>query len=64
MNQTIKNIFIGFGSVMAITPNTAISKIQLPLLQKSDAQNLAGDWQKVGQDMHLAMGQIDNEQKD
>lgn len=48
-------------SALVIMPTGTVAEIRLP--QKSDAENLANDWQQVGHDLRSAMNQVDNEQK-
>lgn len=61
MKDRVRNILAGMGSVLAIMPSGTVSSVSTP--RKSDAQNLANDWQKVGHDLRVAMGQVDNEQQ-
>ncbi len=63
MSVHLQNTLIGMGSIMSIFPTVNTIQIPLPYFNQSDAQRLAGDWQKVGNDLRFAMGQIDNEQK-
>lgn len=46
MNIFTKNSLLGFGSVMSLFPNGNIHRIEPP--SQSDAQKLAGDWNRVG----------------
>jgi len=61
MNSKFKNILIGMSSALVIMPTGTVAQIRPP--QKNDAENLANDWQQVGDDLRSAMNQVDNEQK-
>ena len=62
MDSKVKNILLGIGSALVIMPGGSVSQIRTP--QQSDAENLAGDWSRVGQDLYSAMKRIDDEQKE
>ncbi len=62
MDKNVKNILVGIGSALVIIPSGTVSQIRLP--QQSDAENLADDWSRVGQDLYFAMRRIDEEQKE
>ncbi len=61
MSDEFKNIFIGMGSALVIMPLGTVNQMRSP--QKNDAENLDGDWQRVGHDLRSAMSQVDNEKK-
>jgi len=42
-------------------PSGSVDEIQTP--QKSDLENLQGDWIRVGQDLYTAINKMDEEQK-
>lgn len=63
MDTRLANTILGIGSIMNLYPNTVSAQISMPYFHQTDAQALASDWQKVGNDMRFAMAQIDNEQK-
>ena len=63
MNVHLQNTLIGMGSIMSIFPTANTIQIPLPYFNQSDAERLASDWQKVGDDIRFAMRQVDSEQK-
>lgn len=62
MGIYFRNIVAGMRSVLDVCPKK-ITKISLLHSSQTDAEALAGDWQKVGDDMRFAMSKIDDEQK-
>ena len=61
MNDKFKNIIAGIGSAMVVMPSGVVSQIRPS--EKTDAENLAGDWLQVGNDLRSAMNEVDNELK-
>ncbi len=66
MNYLTKNFLLGIGSALSVFPSTRVDALDdaLDLDCKSDRENLAGDWNNVGQDLYCAMGKIRNEQEE
>ena len=62
MNKKVKNWLRGAGTLVQIWPDTA-SEMRERFLQRSDAEALYGDWQRVGDDIRKAIGQYADEQK-
>ncbi|EAW9117190.1 hypothetical protein NE92_22775 [Salmonella enterica] len=52
MKSTIRKAVEAIGSILNITPETDYS---LPARRYSDAQQIAGDWYRVGNDCRSAM---------
>ena len=50
MKDTLKNILMGMGS-LTIFPVGSVPQIESD--QKTDAENMAKDWHRVGQDLSL-----------
>ncbi len=62
MNEKLKNLLIGAGSVLSIYPAGDVTQINFN--HKTDAENLSEDWNRVGSYLYDAMAQIDDEQKE
>ncbi len=62
MSEKVKNWLRGAGSLVQIWPDTS-TRVRERFLQRSDAEALYGDWQRVGDDIRKAIGQYAAEQK-
>ena len=62
MSEKVKNWLRGAGSLVQIWPDTE-SEMRKRFLQRSDAEALYGDWQRVGGDIIEAAEKYADEQK-
>lgn len=51
----------GASTVLVLFPDTA-TRMRKRFLERTDAEALAGDWQRVGDDLWNAIGRYDEEQ--
>lgn len=50
MNRNFKNLLVGFGSILAIAPNTNYATTK-----HSDCEKLSNDWWHIGNDLRKAI---------
>ena len=51
----------GASTVLVLFPDTT-TEMRKRFLERTDAEALAGDWQRVGDDLRSAIGQYEDEQ--
>ena len=68
MPLNLSSFLRGFGSVLSIAPPRRYTPLSLPTIPRTaeeafaaDAAKLAGDWQRVGDDLRAAMRRVDAE---
>ncbi|MBT3723858.1 MAG: hypothetical protein HOB14_00260 [Gammaproteobacteria bacterium] len=62
MNNKLRNFLAGIGSVLAIMPTGSVAQVKNPN-QRSDCDNLRGDWERVGSYLHSSLKKSNNEQQ-
>lgn len=61
LKERAKHWLKGASTVLVLFPNTA-TRMRKRFLERSDAEALAGDWQRVGDDLRSAIGKYEDEQ--
>jgi len=64
LRRSLRNILIGMGSIFDLCPAPRPPLTRPKFLDRTDAEALASDWQKVGDHMRGAMEQTDKETDD
>jgi hypothetical protein len=62
MNTKTRNILRGVGSILDIMPERRVVDFSKFVPKKTPTERMAEAWQKVGEDMRAAMGQVANEE--
>ena len=61
LRERTKHWLKGASTVLVLFPDTT-TRMRKQFLERSDAEALAGDWQRVGDDLRSAIGQYEDEQ--
>lgn len=61
LRERFKHWLKGASTVLVLFPDTT-TRMRKRFLERSDAEALAGDWQRVGDDLRSAIGQYEDEQ--
>lgn len=61
MRQITRNILHGAGSILDMMPRAGIVVVGQRILERSDAEAVASDWQAVGEDVSGSIAQATSE---